>query len=87
MLLEDGVANGGGGCNRWSADYQIDGGALAFGPVLSTRMACPDPAMEIEHAFFERLGSATAWVSDGASLALLDGDGSELARFSQTRLD
>jgi heat shock protein HslJ len=80
ILLEDGRATGKGGCNRFSASYQLDGAALSFGEALSTRMACPDPVMSFEHALFAQLGSVASWSSDGGSVTLYDANGSELAR-------
>lgn len=40
--LKDITRGGSGGCNRYQASYQRDGHSLVFGPVMSTRMACPD---------------------------------------------
>lgn len=82
MVLDGGVASGDGGCNRWSADYELDGSDLVFGPVMSTRKACPEPAMGVETAFFGQLGSVTSWASDGAGLVLFDAEGMEVARLA-----
>ncbi len=80
IVLEDGQATGSGGCNGFSATYQLDGAALSFSEVLSTRMACPEPAMDLEQAFFAQLGSVASWSSDGGSVTLYDASGSALAR-------
>ena len=40
---EGGNANGEGGCNSFFATYQAGSdGSITFGPVGSTKMACPD---------------------------------------------
>ena len=80
IVLEDGQATGSGGCNSFSATYQLDGAALSFSEVLSTRMACPEPAMGLEQAFYAQLGSVASWSSDGGSVTLYDASGSALAR-------
>jgi heat shock protein HslJ len=80
IVLEDGTVAGNGGCNGYSADYQLDGTSLSFGPVLSTKMACPEPAMGIENAFFAQLEHVASWHNDGGSVTLFVADGTELAR-------
>lgn len=37
-----GRAEGFAGCNRYSAAYTLTGDSLAFGPAISTKMACVD---------------------------------------------
>jgi heat shock protein HslJ len=80
LLLEDGTVTGTGGCNGYSASYVLDGSSLTFGPAVSTKMACPEPAMSVENAFFSQLGGVTGWSSDGGSVTLFGADGAELAR-------
>lgn len=48
------------GCNRYSGSV-ADGGpaGIAIGPLLSTRMACPEPVMEQETAYLKRLEEVT----------------------------
>ena len=33
-------------CNRGGGDYRISTGKLSFGPLLSTRMACPEDSLD-----------------------------------------
>ncbi|MEA3278145.1 MAG: META domain-containing protein [Pseudomonadota bacterium] len=48
---------GSAGCNRYFANIDDKGkGAVAIGPVGSTRMACPEPLMAQEQAFLEQMG-------------------------------
>lgn len=67
------------GCNTVSGGYQLDGAALKFGDVASTRMACP--SLEIETRFDRALATTTAWRIDGGRLELRDPGGKLLARF------
>jgi heat shock protein HslJ len=53
------------------------GNTLAIGPIATTRMAGPEPAMRAEHAYLQLLGDARQWRLDGDRLVLLDGKGNE----------
>ena len=55
LVMEDGGAGGNSGCNSWFGDYTLEGDSLTFGPLGSTMMACPGPAMAVEQAFFANL--------------------------------
>jgi heat shock protein HslJ len=82
--LENGESSGSGGCNGYSASYELNGSDLVFGPVLSTRMACPEPAMGLENALFAQLGAVAGWYSDGGSVTFVDATGVPLAHFVPT---
>lgn len=55
---EQGRVAGRAGCNRYMGSYTLDGSALQIGPLALTRMLCPPPAMEIEHAYVRALQTA-----------------------------
>ena len=78
----DGRLSGSSGCNRYSADYTLDGDALTLGPAVATKMACPGTAGAVETAFTGTLGRATGWRMDGEQLVLVDGEDEELLRFA-----
>lgn len=68
------------GCNRINGAYSGGGQTLRFDSVASTRRYCAN-AMDQESAFMDALErTATARVDDN-TLALLDRNGNELARF------
>ena len=52
----DGEVIGHGGCNRFFGSYDQDGDVLKFGPLASTKMACPN--LGEEQAFMSALQSA-----------------------------
>lgn len=79
LQLADGSANGSGGCNGYSATYTLDGAALAFGPAMSTKMACEEPAMSLESAWFDALAKVASYRISGSTLVLEDADGAPLA--------
>lgn len=73
-------AFGDSGCNRFSGGCVVDGSDLQLGPLAVTRMACPDPAMQLESRFLARLGEARRYEIRSTWLVLEGPDG-ELATF------
>ncbi|MGR3636275.1 MAG: YbaY family lipoprotein [Shimia sp.] len=75
----DGRVSGSSGCNRFTGSVDLSGGGFAFGPLASTRMACPGALSEQETQFFAALERVAGYdLRDGA--ALLDTDGREVMR-------
>lgn len=68
---------GSAGCNRMMGSYELNGASLKFGPIMSTKMACP--AMDTEQAFLKALESTSRYEINGSSLTLYGPDGA-LAR-------
>ena len=46
MLTEDGKLQARFDCNRGGGEYEISEGKLSFGPLMSTRMACPPDTLD-----------------------------------------
>ena len=46
LQFSDHTVNVLGGCNRMSGRYALSAGTLRIGALASTRMACPEPAMQ-----------------------------------------
>jgi heat shock protein HslJ len=65
------------GCNTGSAGYRIEGGALALGPMTTTRMACVGAAAQYEPAFFAFLAARPLLTTESGDLALAK-DGTHL---------
>jgi heat shock protein HslJ len=63
-----------GGINHMSGTYTLNGAALAFGPMASTRMAGDPKQMKIEMQFAQMLGTVTNYRIAGPWLVLLAGD-------------
>lgn len=72
--------SGSGGCNRFFGPVRIDGVTIAFGPLASTRMACPPPLDAQEQRFFATLDRVRAFRRDGSVLVLKDDGDRELVR-------
>lgn len=58
----NGVVSGYSGCNRFSGPYEKLASGMRFGNLVSTRMACDPPRMELETAFLEALKAPLATV-------------------------
>jgi len=71
--------NGSGGCNRMFGVYELNGDALRFSGIGSTRMACPD-GMDTESAFLSALQRVARWKITGQQLDLSDASGALVAR-------
>ena len=81
---EDGSVAGSAGCNNFRGSYEIDGSAMTFGPLITTRMACADPEgiMDQESAYLTALGSANAYEITGNKLEITDPEGTRVAAFT-----
>ncbi|WP_196259857.1 META domain-containing protein [Pelagibacterium limicola] len=83
LNIDEGAVGGEGGCNVYGGSLALTGqSGIAITEVFSTMMACDDPAMEQERAFFEALSAATRYVLEDGTLTLLDADDRELATLS-----
>jgi heat shock protein HslJ len=83
----EGHVAGHGGCNRFFGSYQITGEQISIGPLGATRMACPEPVMDLEMTFFSALEQARGFSRDRARLVLVDEQGNTGAIFQQTDWD
>jgi heat shock protein HslJ len=75
------------GCNRFFGSVTVDGGSISFGPLASTRMACPPAIMDQEDRFLKALANARRFERK-EDLLLFFGDGpAPLLRFSRKESD
>jgi heat shock protein HslJ len=63
---------------RWQGP---EGTSISFGPLASTRMACPEEIMNSERAYVAALGSASWWSASENELVLSDSSAQELLRY------
>lgn len=80
LLFGPSRMGGQAGCNRFSGDYSISGGRLTSGPLMATRMVCPEPRMGHERKAMALLarpvtirflaGNALLLTSENGSLRL-----------------
>lgn len=69
----DGSAGGTAGCNSYGGSYTLDGTTIAFGPLVSTKMACEQPLMAMETTYLTALQATTSYGVDGSGNLVLVG--------------
>lgn len=85
LLRPEGPAEGNAGCNRFRGEaYSQKPGELRFGPLMSTKMACP--ALATESAFTAALSQTQAYRLSGDTLRLYDAQQQQLARLEAVYL-
>ena len=67
-FTSDVEVSGSGGCNNYFGSYVADATSIAFGPMASTLMLCPDPAGATEATYMADLAKVTTWAigTDGS---------------------
>lgn len=70
--FEGGRVAGRGGCNRYTGPFTVQEASLdaATGAMVSTKMACAPPAMEVEDRYLRSLGGVIRWGWAQGMLAL-----------------
>ena len=76
ILRPDHRVTGFSGCNKFSGSWLLEDGRLVIGPLLSTRMACPD--MDSERALLVALDGVVFADITGDVLVITGTDGTEL---------
>ncbi|HET7464032.1 MAG TPA: META domain-containing protein [Longimicrobium sp.] len=78
-------ASGDTGCNQYGGPYELSGTSLRLGPLVSTRRACVDEALNRqETAFLAALEEARSWRVDEGTL-VLSGPSGPVARLVARR--
>ena len=73
LLSKDGKLQARFDCNRGGGDYKLSAGRLSFGPMLSTRMACPPDSLD--GTFMSDLAKVNSFfVQDGKLFLELEGE-------------
>ena len=70
ITITDGTAAVEAGCNTGSASVTITDATITFGPLMLTRMACPEPQTTLENAVVAVLEGDVAYTIDGDTLRL-----------------
>ena len=84
----DGNVSGSAGCNRYMGQYTLSGKKIEFSsPMASTMMACPEPVMNQENAYFQALVAAKSFTVKGDQLILKDSGGSVVASYKAQSQD
>ena len=84
LLLEDGVASGSTGCDRFSGDYELAAETLSFAAALDvTQEACVGGAAAVEAGYLAALPQVVTWAIVDEQLQLADATGSVILVFEQ----
>lgn len=78
---DDGMVNGSGGCNTYSAGYETDGETMTIEQLISTLIACDQPIMDQEAAFLAALQQTATFELGEDTLTLHAADGALLVSF------
>jgi heat shock protein HslJ len=82
IFADQGNVGGSAGCNNYSSQYTISGSNITISaPMAATMMACPQPVMDQENAYFQALDAAKSYAVKGDQLTLKDGSGKALASY------
>ncbi|MCB1845639.1 MAG: META domain-containing protein [Halioglobus sp.] len=71
-----------GACNRFTADFEFNGGKFHAGPLAGTKRLCADEAMQADKSLLEVLAQTEGLALREDKLSLQAGDGSVLANFT-----
>jgi len=75
---DGGQVTGTTGCNRFNGPATVDGDTITFGPLATTRMACPTDVAEVERSVLHVLDGQVTYEVDGATMRLMQADGTGL---------
>lgn len=80
-IASDGMVGGNAGVNRLESRFDASAasrGEPLFGPMVTTKMAGPEPLMSLERRFTEALSRAARASIEAGNLELYDGAGNRL---------
>jgi heat shock protein HslJ len=81
----NGSVYGSGGCNRYNGAFTLTGEGFGFGPAAATMMACEEPKMTLESAFFQAMASVIRFdIAETGALILYAADGKPVIRASKS---
>jgi heat shock protein HslJ len=72
---EEARASGFTGCNRMTGSFVLEGDALSFGLLATTRMACEALSSQVEMGYLQSIESVTRWRRRDDGLELMDLEG------------
>jgi len=68
LFADDGKVQARFDCNRGGGSYRVEGGSISFGPMMSTRMACPEDTRDA--LFMRDLERVSTFFIEGGRLYL-----------------
>lgn len=77
--------SGNGGCNRYNATFSLNNELLVVGPIMSTKMACPN--LEGESQFSQAIADTSNISLPNADILQLAKNGTVLLEFEKVKAD
>lgn len=71
-ITDNRTTNGYSGCNRFHGSYMLNGDTLRFGPLISTKVACPG-SLTLEQRYLAALNATNRYQLNSDSLVLYQG--------------
>jgi heat shock protein HslJ len=82
-LNDKGEVTGNATCNTYNGTYTIDGASITFGPLMSTKMACPSDELNAqEQAYLTALANTRTFELANGVLTFRDADGAMQATYA-----
>lgn len=76
-IADDGTVAVNTGCNTGSGSVEIGDDTLTFGPIATTKMACPPEQTALEASVVSVLQGEVSYEISGSALSLRSGDGAD----------
>ena len=75
--------SGAASCHQYHATYQATGNEISFGPISSTRAACPPDEDPTATQYLTLLADAKTYDIEGRTMSMSNADGTPTIQFSQ----
>lgn len=85
LNIKEDKLGGRSGCNIYGGSYTFDEGKLKVGNLISTMMACEEPAMQFERIFANTMQSATEFSVENDQLTITDPKTANFLRFERAK--
>ena len=77
LTITDGTAAVNTGCNTGSGTVEVTDTTLTFGPIATTRMACPEDVMALETSVVTALDGEVTYEITGDTMKIRKGEGAD----------
>lgn len=74
------------GCNIYGGDHAMIDGGLKIGDLISTMMACEEPAMQFERIYLDTLKNSTEFELSSDHLTITDHKTGNFLRFERAKV-
>ena len=83
LNIKEDSLGGRSGCNIYGGGYSLDDGKLKVSDLMSTMMACEEPALQFEQIFTSTLQNATEFAEKDSELTITDPKTANFLRFER----